>query len=529
MDVPEIDIAEAARRHAAGAVVIDVRELDEYLEGHVPGAPLIPLSLVPDRVHEAPADGEVLVICKLGGRSRNAATFLRGQGSTPSTSPAAPWAGSKPVTGPSPAKKPVPERGARGQRPRRGDPPPGAVGRSGPPVAEIVEELVEVEAFGVDTEFHREKTYFPQLALVQLSWNDQKALVDPLTVDLTPFARALEGPATVVMHAASQDLEVLHRACGVLPRDLFDTQLAAGFCGHSLPSLSALVEKYYDVHLPKGDRLTDWLRRPLNDDQRTYAASDVEYLLGLQATKLTATLSERGRLDWALDECQALRAKGQVIRDPDEAWLRIKEARSLRGADRGRGPLGGGLARASGGRSAGPAGALRPVRPRRGGRRPAAPQGPGRPGPHPWRSTSATPRGGWARASSKPSPPVETRTRPCPAGPAYELDRKYRPAVALVAAWVSQLARDLEIETSLVATRADIESLLAGDPDARLTRGWRADLVGERIRRLVEGEAALAFDGRGTCCSRIATGRTRHRAPATCGSSVGHRPPAPVG
>jgi ribonuclease D len=86
---------------------------------------------------------------------------------------------------------------------------------------------------------------------------------------------------------------------------------------------------------------------------------------------------------------------------------------------------------------------------------------------------------------------------PRPAGPAYELDRKYRPAVALVAAWVNQLARDLEIETSLVATRADIESLLAGDPDARLTRGWRADLVGERIRRLVEGEAALAFDGRG--------------------------------
>lgn len=80
MDVPEIDIAEAARRHAAGAVVIDVRELDEYVEGHVPGAPLIPLSSVPERFHEVPAEGEVLVICKLGGRSRNAATFLRGQG-----------------------------------------------------------------------------------------------------------------------------------------------------------------------------------------------------------------------------------------------------------------------------------------------------------------------------------------------------------------------------------------------------------------------------------------------------------------
>ncbi|MEZ5178433.1 MAG: HRDC domain-containing protein [Acidimicrobiales bacterium] len=197
-------------------------------------------------------------------------------------------------------------------------------------LAEIVDELVAMPAFGVDTEFHREKTYFPQLALVQLSWGDRRALVDPLEVDLAPFARALEGPATVVMHAASQDLEVLHRACGVLPRDLFDTQLAAGFCGHSLPSLSSLVERYYDVHLPKGDRLTDWLRRPLNEDQRTYAAADVEYLLGLQE-QLTAHLAERGRLEWALDECQALRARGQVVRDPDDAWLRIKEARSLRG------------------------------------------------------------------------------------------------------------------------------------------------------------------------------------------------------
>lgn len=80
MDVPEIDIAEAVRRHAAGTPVIDVREPDEYVEGHVPGAPLIPLGTVVDRVGEVPAEGEVLVICKAGGRSRKAAEFLRTQG-----------------------------------------------------------------------------------------------------------------------------------------------------------------------------------------------------------------------------------------------------------------------------------------------------------------------------------------------------------------------------------------------------------------------------------------------------------------
>lgn len=80
MDVPEIDIAEAARRHAAGTPVIDVREPDEYVDGHVPGAPLIPLATVPHRVSEVPSQGEVLVICKSGGRSQRAAEFLRAQG-----------------------------------------------------------------------------------------------------------------------------------------------------------------------------------------------------------------------------------------------------------------------------------------------------------------------------------------------------------------------------------------------------------------------------------------------------------------
>ena len=80
MDVPEIDITEAVRRRAEGAPVIDVREPGEYAEGHVPGATLIPLATVPDRLAEIPTGGPVLIICKSGGRSRNAAEFLRTQG-----------------------------------------------------------------------------------------------------------------------------------------------------------------------------------------------------------------------------------------------------------------------------------------------------------------------------------------------------------------------------------------------------------------------------------------------------------------
>jgi ribonuclease D len=361
-------------------------------------------------------------------------------------------------------------------------------------LGEVVEQLLHVEAFAVDTEFHREKTYFPQLALIQLAWDDQIALVDPLAVDLTPFAAALEGPAVVVMHAASQDLEVLDLACGALPRDLFDTQLAAGFVGHSLPSLASLVERFRGLHLPKGDRLTDWLRRPLGADQRRYAASDVEHLLGLR-DELTALLEARGRLAWAEAEFEVLRARGRVVRAPDDAWLRIKEARSLRGEV---------------------AAVARSV---------AA-----------WRERRAAQLDQPVRfvlsdlavvgiAQRRPKTVAELRrirgvderhargsageailaavdaargtTPPRSDAPTHDLDRRLRPAVALVAAWVAQLARELEIETSLVATRSDIEALLAKAPDARLATGWRAELVGERIRRLVEGEAALAFDGAG--------------------------------
>ena len=360
--------------------------------------------------------------------------------------------------------------------------------------AKIIEELTQVEAFGIDTEFHRERTYFPQLALIQLSWNDQKALVDPFAVDLAPFADALQGPAVVVMHAASQDLEVLDLACGALPRELFDTQLAAGFVGHSLPSLAALVERFYGVHLPKGDRLTDWLRRPLGGDQRRYAASDVEYLLGLRE-KLTAQLEERGRLDWALAECEVMRARGRVKRPPEDAWLRIKEARTLRGEVAA-------IARS--------VAAWREERameldqPVRFVFSDLAVVGVAQRKPKTLEELKRIRGVDERHAKGKVGEAVlaavaagRGQTVPRPEGPTYDLDRRLRPAVSLVAAWVSQLSRDLEIETSLVATRADIEALLAEDPNARLSVGWRAELVGERIRRLVDGEAALAFDGAG--------------------------------
>ena len=193
-----------------------------------------------------------------------------------------------------------------------------------------VEEASRRERYAIDTEFHRERTYYPQVALIQLTVGDTIWLIDPLEVDVGPLAGLLEGKGLCVVHAGVQDLEVLELACGAVPKRLFDTQIAAGFLGISTGSLASILDRFLDVDIPKGDRLTDWLRRPLTDDQMRYAASDVEYLLPLTDI-LCHQLSKLGRIDWTMEECELLLARPRIRRPPDEAVLRIKEARGLRG------------------------------------------------------------------------------------------------------------------------------------------------------------------------------------------------------
>ena len=110
-----------------------------------------------------------------------------------------------------------------------------------PALDDLVAELLDEPRYAVDTEFHRERTYYPKVALVQIAWQSGIALVDPLAVSLQPLAKVLAGDGLAIMHAATQDLEVLDLACDTLPTRLFDTQLAAGFLGLSTPSLAALA------------------------------------------------------------------------------------------------------------------------------------------------------------------------------------------------------------------------------------------------------------------------------------------------
>lgn len=365
--------------------------------------------------------------------------------------------------------------------------------------AEIVDALAGEPVVGLDTEFHRERTYHPHLALMQLAWGASDdptiALVDATVVDIADFARVLTSDTLIVMHSSTQDLEVLQLACDTLPVHLFDTQLAAGFAGYNTPSLATLVQGILGVRLPKGDRLADWMRRPLTAEQKEYAAADVRHLLTVHQS-LVERLESDGRMDWALDENAQLLAKANEPRNPDEAWWKVRESRQLRG------------------KSVGVAQALAAWREQRA----AAIDQPIR---------FVLPDLALVAIAQRPPTSLDdlhrvrglderhlrssigreimtvieeglelpkTALRLPPSG---DVDRDLRAAVTLVSAWISQLSRQLQIDAALLATRADVEALLRGDESARLTIGWRAEVLGQDIRRLVEGRAALAFDGKG--------------------------------
>lgn len=178
----------------------------------------------------------------------------------------------------------------------------------------------------LDTEFLRERTYRPQLCLVQLAHAGAHACIDPIAIhELQPLATLLDNPQRIkVLHAAGQDLEVLHQRLGVLPAPLFDTQIAAALCGMGDQiGYAALVEKLFAVQLDKAHSRTDWSRRPLSAEQLEYALDDVRYLPEAHAI-LTERLQVLGRLAWMEEDCAAQLDPARWTPDPMEAWRRLK-------------------------------------------------------------------------------------------------------------------------------------------------------------------------------------------------------------
>lgn len=163
---------------------------------------------------------------------------------------------------------------------------------------------------GLDTEFVRERTYWPQLALVQMAIGDEILLIDPLAPGIVEALRPLLADPSVlkVMHSASEDLVALSHDCDVLPTPLFDTQIAAALCGiGGGMSYLKLVQEITGVVLAKGETRSDWLRRPLSESQLEYAADDVVHL-GAIHHELETRLGALGRREWLEQDCARMLA-----------------------------------------------------------------------------------------------------------------------------------------------------------------------------------------------------------------------------
>ncbi len=195
-------------------------------------------------------------------------------------------------------------------------------------LAELVERALDCERVALDTEFVWNRTYYPKLGVIQLALaSDDCYLIDPVAIaDLSPLGALLEhAEVELILHDAQQDLAILRRATGAFPRNVFDTRCAAGLANmSSTSSLAELLEQTLGVVLDKTETLTNWVRRPLSEDQLAYAIEDVRYLHEVRKM-LQARVEEIGRSTWLIEEMAAYDdPRLYEERDPREQFTRIK-------------------------------------------------------------------------------------------------------------------------------------------------------------------------------------------------------------
>jgi ribonuclease D len=355
------------------------------------------------------------------------------------------------------------------------------------------------EAFiAVDTEFMRETTYWPILCLIQVAGQAASATIDPMAegIDLAPLLELLADPnIEKVFHAARQDVEIFNNL-GVIPRPLFDTQIAgmaAGF-GEQV-AYEALVRQMLKIAVDKSSRFTDWARRPLSAAQLDYALADVTHLAALYPI-LREQLEKNGRLAWVKEEMAALTDPALYDVDPENAWRRLKprkftpkylavlravaawRERTAQTRDQPRGPI---LKDDAIDEIATQA----PVDADGLNRLRSVPKGfaGSRFGPDLLDAVKAALKDPEAYA------PVIERNAPS-GGPASGA------IVELLKVLLKARAEDAGVASKLIATSADLEKLAGDDhADSPVLHGWRREAFGEDALKLKRGELALVLDG----------------------------------
>ncbi len=188
-------------------------------------------------------------------------------------------------------------------------------------------KLAESDFICVDTEFHRETTYWPELCLIQASAPGVEAMIDPMAEDLDigPFLNLIAADNRIkVFHAARQDLEIFNRLIGHPPGPIFDTQIAAMALGYGDSiSYDNLIQRVLRRHIDKSSQFTDWMRRPLSQKQLVYALGDVTHLRDAYL-RMQEELEKQGRMAWVREEMADLEDPAKYDTDPANAWQRLK-------------------------------------------------------------------------------------------------------------------------------------------------------------------------------------------------------------
>lgn len=361
----------------------------------------------------------------------------------------------------------------------------------------FVERAAGAEVLAIDTEFLRDETYYPQLCLLQMATEDEVAIVDPLEVsDLTVVAPLLEDERTMkLFHAGGQDIEILLREVGAMPKPLFDTQVAAALLGHTQQiGYGALVHAECGVTLKKTDSFTDWSRRPLSDSQIDYAADDVIYLPRLYH-QMRKKLVDKGRLEWLAPDFEEMCDPAKYSEDPRLRYRRLKRASQLDGRQ---------LAAAR------EFAAWREEEARK------------RDMPRKWlvsdeqiveacrRDAKTIDDLYMVRGVREKLPVADARAVIARMKKARELPRDEWPdlgapsrsernvdaAVDLMTALVRLRAKENGVAMQTLASHRDLAAVARGHVEGcELMRGWRRALVGEELLDLLEGRIALSLDG----------------------------------
>ncbi len=190
----------------------------------------------------------------------------------------------------------------------------------------LISNLKNYNFVTIDTEFLREKTYFPQFCLLQVATPNGAWAIDVLSPDinLNDFAEILSNPKIIkVFHSCLQDVDILYRATGVMPENIFDSQIAGAFCGlGEAASYNRLCRLLLNIGVDKTHRVTDWSKRPLDNEQIRYALNDVVYLVEIYH-RLKNLLEEQGKTSWAKKHFNLLSDPAYYQVDENEIWKKL--------------------------------------------------------------------------------------------------------------------------------------------------------------------------------------------------------------